>query len=61
VPGNPQDRHQLGRVVDEAAVALLDASIIHDGDLGGVHVHADVPAHVNALPDSVDPEAQAVS
>jgi hypothetical protein len=47
-----KDRHQLGRIVGEVAVALLDAGVVHDGDLGtlAVHVHPDVDTHVGLLP-----------
>jgi integrase len=42
-----KDRHQLGRIVGDVAVALEDAGVVHDGDLGAlaVHVHADVHTH----------------
>jgi hypothetical protein len=47
-----KDRHQLGRIVSEVAVALLDASGIHDGDLGALamHVHPDIDIHQGLLP-----------
>jgi hypothetical protein len=47
-----QDRHQLGRMVGNVAVALLGASGVDDGDLGALamHVHADVHTHVGLLP-----------
>ena len=47
-----KDRHQLGRIVGEVAVVLLDAGVIHDGDLGtlAMHVHADVHSHQGLLP-----------
>jgi hypothetical protein len=47
-----QDRHQLGRIIGNVAVALLGAGGIHDGDLGALamHVHADVHTHVGLLP-----------
>jgi hypothetical protein len=47
-----QDRHQLGRIVGEVAVALLVAGVIHDGDLGAlaVDVHPDVDPHQGLLP-----------
>jgi hypothetical protein len=42
-----QDRHQLGGVVGDVAVALLGAGVVDDGDLGALamHVHADVHTH----------------
>jgi hypothetical protein len=47
-----QDRHQLGRVVGQVAVALGNAGGIHDGDLGALamHVHPDVHSHQGLLP-----------
>jgi hypothetical protein len=47
-----KDRHQLGRIVGNVAVALLDAGRIHDGDLGAlaVDVHPDVDTHQGLLP-----------
>ena len=55
-----KDRHQLGRIVGNVAVALLDAGGIHDGDLGALamHVHADVHIHQGLLPRArIGPEA----
>jgi len=48
-----KDRHQLGRVVGQIAVALGDAGGIHDGDLGALamHVHPDVDTHQGLLPE----------
>jgi hypothetical protein len=42
-----KDRHQLGWIVSDVAVALLDAGGIHDGDLGALamHVHPDIHTH----------------
>jgi hypothetical protein len=47
-----KDRHQLGRIVGNVAVALLDAGVIDDGDLGAlaVDVHPDVDTHQGLLP-----------
>jgi hypothetical protein len=47
-----KDRHQLGRVVRDVAVALGDAGLVDDGDLRAlaVHVHADVHVHQGLLP-----------
>jgi hypothetical protein len=47
-----KDRHQLGRIVGEVAVALEDAGVVDHGDLGAlaVHVHADVHSHQGLLP-----------
>jgi hypothetical protein len=58
-----KDRDQLGRVVGQVAVALLDAGVIHDGDLGALamHVHADVDIHQGLGPRArLVPEAEAV-
>jgi hypothetical protein len=54
-----KDWHQLGRVVGQVAVTLLDAGGVHDGDLGALamHVHPDVHSHQGLLPELVDPEA----
>jgi hypothetical protein len=47
-----KDRDQLGRVVGQVAVALLDTGGVHDGDLGALamHVHPDVDTHQGLLP-----------
>jgi hypothetical protein len=47
-----KERHQLGRVVGQVAVALLVAGLVDDRDLGALamHVHADVHTHVGLLP-----------
>jgi len=47
-----KDRHQLGRVVGQVAVAQLITGGVHDGDLGALamHVHADVHTHQGLLP-----------
>jgi hypothetical protein len=47
-----KDRHQLGRIVSDVAVALLHAGVIHDGDLGAlaVDIHPDVDPHQGLLP-----------
>jgi hypothetical protein len=47
-----KDRHQLGRVDDQVAVAQLITGVVHDGDLGvlAMHVHADIHTHQGLLP-----------
>jgi hypothetical protein len=47
-----KDRDQLGRVVGEVAVVLLDAGVIHDRHLGALamHVHPDVHPHQGLHP-----------
>jgi hypothetical protein len=47
-----KDRDQLGRIVGQVPVALLDTGGIDDGDLGAqaMHVHADLHPHVGPLP-----------
>jgi hypothetical protein len=47
-----KDRHQLGRIVSEVAVALLGAGLVDDGDLGALamHVHPDVDPHQGLRP-----------
>jgi hypothetical protein len=58
-----KDRHQLGRIVSDVAVALPVAGIVDDGDLGAlaVDVHPDGDTHQGLLsPSSSIPEAWAV-
>jgi len=47
-----KDWHQLGRVVGQVAVALGDAAVVHDGDLGALamQVHPDIHSHQGLLP-----------
>jgi hypothetical protein len=47
-----EDRHQLGRVVGDVAVALLVAGLVDNRDLRAlaVHVHPDVDTHQGLLP-----------
>jgi hypothetical protein len=47
-----KERHQLGRVVGQVAVALLVAGLIDDRDLGALamHVHTDIHSHQGLLP-----------
>ena len=54
-----QDRDQLGRVVRDVAVALLDPGLVDHRDLGALamHVHPDVHIHQGLLPELVDPRS----
>jgi hypothetical protein len=47
-----KDWYQLGRVVGQVAVTLLDAGGVDGGDLGALamHVHPDVHTHQGLLP-----------
>jgi hypothetical protein len=55
-----KDRDQLGRVVGQVAVALLDAGAVHDGDLGALAMHAHADTHIHQgllLRARIGPEA----